>query len=109
MTGREKLIELLMQGEREAENEGFFNCHKSEKKAEYIADYLLKNGVTIPLVKMGDTVYQADNAGNIYGNEVTQVVYGTNGIAFDERAIGESVFLTREEAEKGLWIARYKV
>jgi len=69
------------------------------------------NGVTIPLVKVGDTVYQTDNAGDIYESQVTQVVYGTKGIAFDERAIGKSVFLTREEAEKacGLRGTKYEV
>ena len=47
MTERERLIELLMRGEREAENIGFFNCRKSEKKTEYIADFLFENGVVL--------------------------------------------------------------
>lgn len=106
MTEREKLIKIVTNALSEY-------CSKpiseGTEPQDFITDYLLKNGVTIPLVKMGDTVYQTDNAGDIYESEVTQVVYGTNGIAFDERAIEKSVFLTREEAEKGLWIARYKV
>ena len=46
MTDRERLIELLMQGELEAEKQGVFNCSRSEWKAEIIADFLLENGVT---------------------------------------------------------------
>lgn len=94
---REKLLEIVTNALSEY-------CSKpiseETEPQDFITDYLLKNGVIVPPCKVGDTVYQADNAGNIYGNEVTQVVYGTKGIAFDERAIGESVFLTREEAEK---------
>lgn len=56
----------------------------------------------IPPCKVGDTVYQLDSVGDIYKSEVTQVIYNTKGIAFDERAIGKYVFLTREEAEKAL-------
>ena len=33
---------------------------------------------------------------------IKTVIYDTDGIAFDERAIGKIVFLTREEAEKSL-------
>ena len=51
--------------------------------------------------KVGDTVYQVDSE-RIYESTVKRIIYDTDGIAFDERAIGESVFLTREEAEKAL-------
>ena len=33
---------------------------------------------------------------------IRNIIYDTDGIAFDERAIGKSVFLTREAAEKAL-------
>lgn len=49
--------------------------------------------------KVGDTVYQVDSE-RIYESTVKRIIYDTDGIAFDERAIGKSVFLTREEAEK---------
>ena len=58
MTERERLIELLMQGELEADKQGVFNCSRSKWKAEIMADYLLKNGVIVPPVKFGDTVYK---------------------------------------------------
>lgn len=56
--------------------------------------------------KIGDTVYQLDNAGRIYESMVFAITiysgrlyFETLGIAFDERAIGKSIFLTKEEAE----------
>ena len=47
VTERERLIELLMQEELEADKQGVFNCSRSKWKAEIIADYLLANGVHI--------------------------------------------------------------
>lgn len=52
--------------------------------------------------KVGDTVYQTDLVGHIYASRITQIIYDTDSIAFDERAIGKTVFLTREEAENAL-------
>lgn len=52
--------------------------------------------------KVGDTVYQYDNAGRIYVSKIKNIVYETNGIAFDKRAINNSIFLTRAEAESRL-------
>ena len=49
--------------------------------------------------KVGDTVYQVDSE-RIYESTVKRIIYDTDGIAFDERAIGKSVFMTLEEAEK---------
>ena len=74
-----------------------------------IADYLIANGVIVPLVKVGDTVYQVDSV-RIYESKITaiyqdgigKIIYDTDGIAFDERAIGKSIFLTREDAEQAL-------
>lgn len=51
--------------------------------------------------KLGDTMYQTDGE-RIYEIKITNIIYDTAGIAFDERAIGKTVFLTREEAEKAL-------
>lgn len=92
MTERERLIELL--------NDMIDKNKNKNITTETMADYLLENDVTFLPCKVGDIVYQLDSAGDIYESEVTQVVYGTNGIAFDERTIGKSVFLTREEVEK---------
>ena len=48
--------------------------------------------------KVGDTVYQID-AERVYESEVKWIIFDCDDIAFDERAIGVSIFLTREEAE----------
>lgn len=57
---------------------------------------------------VGGKVYQTDGIG-IYESAIreieissTNTVYCTENIAFDERAIGNSIFFTREEAEKAL-------
>ena len=51
--------------------------------------------------EVGDTVYQID-AERVYESEVKWIIFDCDDIAFDERAIGGSVFLTREEAEAAL-------
>ena len=53
------------------------------------------------MVDVGDAVYQVDSE-RIYKSTVKIIIYDTDGITFDERAIGKSVFLTKEEAEKAL-------
>ena len=75
---------------------------KSCLLAENIADDLLANGVIVPPCKVGDAVYQRDTAGRIYESKIKSIIYDTDGVAFDKRAIGETIFLTREEAEKAL-------
>ena len=57
MTERERLIELLMQGDIAAAKQGVFNCCMCRREAETIADYLLENGVIVPPVKVGDTFF----------------------------------------------------
>lgn len=56
--------------------------------------------------KVGDKVYQTDGI-RIYESTIRTIeissartVYFTDNIAFDKRAIGDSIFHTREEAEK---------
>ena len=51
--------------------------------------------------KVGDTVYQID-AERVYESEVKWIIFDCDDIAFDERAIGGSIFLTRKEAEAAL-------
>ena len=51
--------------------------------------------------KVGDTVYQID-AERVYESEVKWIIFDCDDIAFDERAIGKSIFLTREDAEAAL-------
>ena len=118
MTELEKLVELLMQGELEADKQDFFNCSQSKRKAEFIADFLLENGVIIPPVKAGDKIYEicerrkGDKWVKIISERVVHgVEIGTNGsmtarcgttvsVFFSD--IGKTVFFTREEAENAL-------
>lgn len=48
--------------------------------------------------KAGDKVYQTDSAGTVFESKITKIIYDTNGIAFDESAIGKTVFLTEQAA-----------
>ena len=57
MNERERLIELLMQGDIAASKQGVFNCCMCKREAEILADHLLENGVTVLPAKVGDTVY----------------------------------------------------
>ncbi len=83
--------------------------HETEKDiGEYVADYLLENGVVVIPCKIGDTVYQTDGI-RIYELEIFDIslrknkpYYETESIDFDSDAIGKSIFLTREEAERKL-------
>lgn len=110
MTQREKLIELL--------NTDMSGCEGDY--AEEMADHLLHNGVIVPPCKVGDKVYK------ISQNKVKKCDVVFVGISADEKcsyfnfveyyadgtfyklysvvfgAIGKTVFLTREEAEKAL-------
>lgn len=70
----------------------------------------IENGTLIELFcKAGDKIYQFDNDGEIYESEIKSIYYANNTLfydcgffAFDKRAIGESIFLTKAEAEKKL-------
>ena len=114
MNERERLIELLMQGELEADKQGVFNCSWSKRKAEIIADFLIENGVILPPVKIGEVVYEIYddeiieariNRIDIYEDVVdiyTQTELFDDDEWFSLTDIGKTVFLTREEAEKAL-------
>lgn len=70
----------------------------------------IENGTLIEvLFKAGDIVYQLDNGGIIYENEIKSIYYVNNTLfydcgsfAFDNTAIGEGIYLTKAEAEKKL-------
>ena len=117
MTERERLIELLMQGDIAAAKQGVFNCCMCRREAETIADYLLENGVIAPPVQVGATVYCTDSYRHlikpleIIGFEVDYTkrickYYCSGGdytpAWFKPAEMGKTVFLTREEAEKAL-------
>ena len=84
--------------------------------ADVIADKLLAEGVIVPPVKVGQTVwYVSKYAGCVMPIQVISYEITSCGIShfgcwggdftpteFKEEAIGKTVFLTREEAEKDL-------
>ncbi len=83
---------------------------------EYVADYLLANGVIVPPCKVGDTVYtifegkiEALKIIHTYIEENTkciQIHYDAENkflkMPFAYCHIGKSIFLTKEEAEQAL-------
>lgn len=116
---RERLIELILACDMENE---VLVCFKERPKnrqaAEIIAGYLLANGVIVPPVKVGDTVYVvSQGAGfsvvwNVYKSTAKAIHLDRYGQLFihvetDKENIGgyveiERVFLTKQEAEKAL-------
>ena len=108
MTERERLIDLILSADI-----SLFGTDKSF--AEVYADYLLDNNVIVMPCKVGDTVYiLAGHNGHKYekdicegfyigDDEVVQVrVRNTKGNHGTYGVIGETVFLTKEEAEQTL-------
>lgn len=118
---KERLTELLMQGETEADKQGFCNCYVSRDKAECIANFLLANGVIAPPCKVGDTVYVIFSQ---FKNEIEKCrvdefliqndrmyavidVYYPNFVAKRNTSIpifwfGKFAFFTKEEAEAAI-------
>ena len=120
MSERERLIELLMQGELEADKQGIFNCSRSEWKAEIIADFLLESGVRMPPVVVGATVYEFRHKA-IYNGRRTDSGIDTKRMLkmavsrgddiyisakpyakSDFFRLGNTIFLTLEEADEEL-------
>ena len=96
---RDRLIELL---------ESTPTDFDGRRNVVTIAEHRIKNGVVVLHCKVGDRVYQTDGT-RIYELEILDVslyrnmpYYETDSVDFDVRAIGRSVFLTREEAEQAL-------
>lgn len=76
----------------------------TEDNVADIADYLLDNGVIVPPVKTGQTVYRIDDT-RVYEltvNGVCDIIYATDAITFSQDSIGRRIFLTREAAEAAL-------
>ena len=107
MDVREKLVELLNEVQETGVNEipagfGYFSEYVENEK---VASHLIANGVTVQECKLGDKIYQADDV-RIYESTIVEItltakhtIFVTENIAFDERAIGNSVFLSYDEAE----------
>lgn len=69
--------------------------------AELIADHLIANGVIVPPKKVYDIILCKDGM-KICEHEVKGIIYDCGYMAFDSRAIGNKIFLTREAAEQAL-------
>lgn len=68
MGDRDRLIELLQDCETEKvpDKDGYYRCYMSREKGESYADYLIANGVIVPIKVKGYTDYFIDEYGNVY-------------------------------------------
>lgn len=112
---RDRLIELI--GEAKAIEASGIDCKVTY---EYIADYLLANGVIVPPCKVGDTVYEFFDVRGFYSITeliVENIVVGVNPPKcvlytkskqsnskdrFFNDSFGKTLFFTKEEAEQAL-------
>ena len=112
MNERERLVELLK------DNQGDSTYYMTDEAVQSVSDVLLENGVVVLPCKVGDTVYEIcerRRSGKWQKAIVERVVHGieigidkiltarcgTTAYVYLSR-LGETVFLTREEAEKAL-------
>lgn len=120
MINRNWLIEKIKEGRRIA------NWHRYNEE-ETIADHLIANGITVLPIKVGDKVYKisrnkvkeceivfiglsADEKCSYFNfveNYADGTFYRSYSMVFD--LIGESVFLTKEDAERALIETKKKV
>lgn len=108
MTEREKLTNLLNQ-----------NCgYVDEQPASELANHLLENGVILPPIKVGQSIWTAEPFKDNIIREgwITVIMVDKNGFCgfwvdfgeiplsaeYMDIDVGETVFLTREEAEEAL-------
>lgn len=125
MTDRDRLTEMIKQANtlyldylESIDQKGLID---TEGRAEYIADYLIANGVIVLPCKVGDTVYYPwiyDGQCGIAFSKVESIKIYVNGlpiavvedwksdmpmpICFNTDDFGKTVFLAREAAEKAL-------
>ena len=119
---RDRLIALIKEAERKFSDTG----RPVLDIEEYVADHLLANGVIVPPLWVGQTVYHYNHyLGGVFAYLIENVCIGSLGksgiywafeanchdeetdellddLDFDLDYIGKTVFLTREEAEKAL-------
>lgn len=124
MTERERLICLIKQAEKEFSDTG----KPILDIEEYVADYLLSNGVIVPPVSLGEKIYEiispkcrnpyfitaivcavhiADGSRNsCQRKRESYIVAECQGTKYVHKypfsKFGKTLFLTREEAEKAL-------
>lgn len=110
---RDRLIELLNTCQDRGQRWNYFESGQSVESVtnEILADHLLANGVIVPPVKIGDTVYYITGIHNtlVKGAKVKEIYIGESGFAYhlctgyDYFTLQQDeIFLTREEAERAL-------
>lgn len=118
---KDKLIEMILKAPKLEFPSGSRAQGKTYQTAANLADFLIANGVFVPPVKVGQTVYYIE--GSYYNSsrqtvapiKVTEISWKcdrsgrdlgfaliANGTRYKFSSISKSVFLTREEAEKAL-------
>lgn len=106
VTERERLIELISQKQNSGYKIGTCQMNEIHCSNEELADYLLENGVVVPPVKFGDTVYKitdyymppwfsADDNFAVK-NYICATTFKRSEI------YPKNLYFTREEAEKAL-------
>ena len=105
MDVKEKLVELLQNAKAAMKSENL-SCDIARNM--FVVDFMMANGVTVQECKLGDKIYQTDGV-RIYESIIGEItltakrtIFVTENIAFDETAIGNSVFLSYAEAEAHL-------
>lgn len=108
---RERLIKILKLGSCPSPYLCDENCKYANLERCYeerTADLLLEHGIIVPPCKVGDTIYQTDGV-RIYTSTIREITYTENkvifvteNVDFDERAINNSIFLVCEKAERAL-------
>jgi hypothetical protein len=114
MTDTNKLAELIKKAKSKMWGKTFYS---ELERNMFVADYLLANGVIVPTVKVGQTVYVPSGDEGTDWIDEYKVKYfycsskginryyiecGTMGNNFRPKDIGKTVFLTKEEAEAKL-------
>lgn len=100
---RKKLLTLFQDC-----NNPLWKWVRNDVEMRKMVDYLISHGVTVQECKLGDKIYQTDGV-RMYESTIGEItltakhtIFVTENIAFDERAIGESIFLSYSEAEAHL-------
>lgn len=113
---RDRLIELISDMENKLLRS--YPYTTDEYRIASIADHLIENGAILPPCKVGDTLYEITSRNTISEYEVTAIRIELFNVFIDWKLtqgfvdkyisgmpageIGNSVFLTREDAEKAL-------
>ena len=96
---RDRLINLIIEAMPYSE---------IERQPNKLADYLIANGVVLPPCKVGNTVYSFAYPRTdiiVIDKETVEdlhFIVETDECYYDERDIGRTVFLTKDQAEQKL-------